>query len=278
MADADSRAEQVTYLNDETTELIENIDALLLSWMTSCGAKPALPPPLITAHDLDRMGYFQNFPHQANVVSMLRTDKGPFAVSELHGERLRPADLVVPSAACYGIYVQYADKVLSEPGLRTSRVACARTEDSYQRFRRLRAYYVREYVYLGTPHGAKSFVDDVTAWLRLLIAEIGLSATIEPAADSFFQPDSSKVLMQRLSNVKQEIVYRGDLAVSSINYHRNFFGQSYGIRLANGQHVHTACFGAGLERWTAMMLDHYSDSPQRAREALESLRAKLIPT
>ena len=276
MMDVGSLDEQVTYLDDETTELIEDIDDFLLSWMHRSGAKPALPPPLIATHDLDRMGYFRNFPHQANVVSVIRTDLGPLAATDLHGERLRPADFVVPSAACYGIYVQYADSVLGSPGLRTCRVACARTEDSYQRFRRLRAYYVREYVYLGTPEGAKSFVEDVAAWLGLLIAETGLPADIEPAADSFFEPDSSKALMQRLSNVKQEIVYRGDLAVSSINYHRNFFGQSYDIRLPDGQHVHTACFGAGLERWAAMMLDHYKGSTQRVREALESLRKKLV--
>lgn len=68
---------------------------------------------------------------------------------------------------------------------------------------------------------------------------------------------------------------RGELAVSSINYHRNFFDESYDIRLPDGQHVHTARFGAGLERWAAMLLDHCGGSPHDAREALESLRAKL---
>lgn len=275
MTDVSSRTEQVTYLTDEVAQLVESIDDFLLAWMHRSGAKPSLPPPLVSAQDLDRIHYFEDFPHQANVVSTLRTGDGPVESAHLHGERLHPADFVVPSAACYGIYVQYADSVFPTPGLRTSRVACARAEDNYERFRRLRAYYVRECVYIGTPDGAKSFVDDVVSWLDGLIATANLPASIEPATDSFFERDSPKALLERLSKAKQELIYRGDLAVSSVNYHRNYFGESYGIRLPDDQHVHTACFGAGLERWAAMFLDHCGGCVHEVGELVESLRATL---
>lgn len=274
MTEAFSPTDQVTYLTDEVAELIEDIDDFLLAWIRRSGARSALPPPLVAARDLDRIDYFHNFPHQANVVSTLRTGEGTVTSDQLSSERLQAADFVVPSAACYGIYVQYADSTFPEPGMRTCRVACARGEDTYERFRRLRAYYVREYVYLGTPDGAKSFVDDVVAWLATLIDESGLSAKMETATDSFFEQDSPKALLQRLSKVKQEMVYRDELAVSSVNYHRNFFGESYNIRLPSGDHIHTACFGAGLERWAAMMLDHCG-GPREAQKMLRSLRSKL---
>lgn len=277
MTDVATRAEQVTYVTDDEAHLIESIDGFLLDWMLRSGARQALPPPLVAARDLDRIRYFDNFPHQANVVSTLRTDDGVRS-ADLSGERLHPADFVLPSAACYGIYVQHADSVLAQPGLRTARVACARAENHYERFHRLRAYYVREYVYLGTPDGAKSFIEDVLSFLRRLIANAHLRATIESATDSFFQPDSAKALLERLSKAKQELVYTNGLAVSSVNYHRNFFGESYGIRLPDGQYVHTACFGAGLERWAAMFLDHCGGRTSEAEELVAALRAGLATT
>lgn len=274
MADALPRSEQITYLDDETTELVEDIDDFLLSWMRRSGARPALPPPLVSVADLERIEYFRNFPHLANVVSTVRTDDGPVDAADLRGERLNPADFAVPSAACYGIYVQYADSVLSGPCLRTARLACARAEDHYRPFRRMRAYYVREYVYLGTKEGARTFAEEAAAWLGAMAAEAGLPANLDSATDPFFEQDSSKEFLQRLSGTKKELLYRGELAVSSVNYHRNFFGKSYDIRLPDGEHVQTACFGAGLERWAAMLLDHCEGSVQDARALVESLRAK----
>lgn len=273
MTEIATRPDQVTYLDDETTLLVERIDELLLGWMTRSGAEPALPPPLVAVSDLERIDYFQNFPHQANVVSTVRTDDGPVAPDDLEGAQLNRADFVVPSAACYGMYVQYADSVLPGPALRTGRLACARAEDTYERFRRLRTYWVREYLYLGTADGAKGFVDDVVAWLRRLIEALELPATVESATDSFFDRDSSKALLEKISKAKQEIVYNEQLAVSSVNYHRNFFGESYDIRLPDGSHVHTACFGAGLERWAGMLLEHCG-SARAALELLDSLESR----
>lgn len=274
MTETATHSDQVTYLDDETTMLIERIDTFLLDWMTRSGAAPALPPPLIAVRDLERIDYFRNFPHQANVVSTVRTGDTPVTPDNLEGARLNRADFVVPSAACYGMYVQYADSVLPAPALRTGRLACARAEDTYERFHRLRAYWVREYLYLGTADGAKAFVDDVVAWLQRVLDALGLPASIEPATDSFFDPDSSKALLERISKAKQEIVYDGQLAVSSVNYHRNFFGESYDIRLPDGAHVHTACFGAGLERWAWMLLEHCG-SARRAVDLLNSLDSRL---
>lgn len=275
MTDATSGAKHLAHFTDEAAQLAESIDNLLLTWMLHAGARKALPPPLISARDLDRIKYFENFPHQANVVSTLRTNNGPADSTRLYGDQLLPADFVIPSAACYGIYVQHADSVLTEPALYTTRVACARAENTYETFRRLRAYYVREYVYLGTADGAKSFVDDTVSWLYRLIAAASLRATIEPATDAFFENNSAKALLQRLSKTKQELVYRGSLAVSSVNYHRNYFGESFNIRLPDRQPVYTACFGAGLERWVSMFLDRCGGRADEAEQLLRYLVPEL---
>jgi hypothetical protein len=50
--------------------------------------------------------------------------------------------------------------------------------------------------------------------------------------------------------VKHELVSERGVALASANFHRNFFGESCDIRLADtGEAASTACLGLGIERW-----------------------------
>jgi len=47
------------------------------------------------------------------------------------------------------------------------------------------------------------------------------------------------------------------LAIASFNDHETFFGEAYGIRLADGAPASTGCVAFGLERWLlAFLLAH----------------------
>jgi hypothetical protein len=82
----------VAYLDENTAELIDAIDELLVSWMTRAGARPLLLPPLLAAADLDWIGYFQQFAHQANVVTTLNVDDNSELISPaLRHHQLNPA-------------------------------------------------------------------------------------------------------------------------------------------------------------------------------------------
>ena len=106
--------------------------------------------------------------------------------------------------------------------------------------------------------------DAVTA----LCAELGLDVRLEVATDPFFDKNSGKAKMQRLFPVKEEFVV-GGLAIGSVNYHRNFFGERCGI-LAGEDTAHTSCLAFGLERWVHVLTDRFG-SADAAAAAVESL-------
>ena len=80
--------------------------------------------------------------------------------------------------------------------------------------------------------------------------------------------EGGKAKMQRLFPVKEEFVV-GGLAIGSVNYHRNFFGERCGI-LAGEDTAHTSCLAFGLERWVHVLTDRFG-SADAAAAAVESL-------
>jgi hypothetical protein len=73
--------------------------------------------------------------------------------------------------------------------------------------------------------------------------------------------------MQRLFPVKEEFVVDG-LAIGSVNYHRNFFGERCSIQ-AGADTAHTSCLAFGLERWLHTLTEKFG-STAAALSALES--------
>ena len=99
-----------------------------------------------------------------------------------------------------------------------------------------------------------------------LFAQLGIRADCEEANDPFFDSGSPVARLSALTPTKRELVFDGH-AVSSLNYHRNYFGEKFEIRL-NGEFAHTSCVAFGLERWISMLKDHFGDA-RRALAALE---------
>jgi hypothetical protein len=71
--------------------------------------------------------------------------------------------------------------------------------------------------------------------------------------------------------VKEEFVFGDSLAIASVNFHRNFFGERCAITLPDGGPAFTSCVAFGLERWLAALADHFGaqahDLPDRVRAA-----------
>jgi hypothetical protein len=83
----------------------------------------------------------------------------------------------------------------------------------------------------------------------------------QAATDPFFNPSSNpKYLAQRLDPVKTEMVYGGDLAIGSVNFHRNYFGETFAIE-RGGEPAFSGCVAFGLERWLYAFTDHFGPNP-----------------
>ena len=67
--------------------------------------------------------------------------------------------------------------------------------------------------------------------------------------------------------VKTEMVFSGELAIGSINSHRSFFGETFGISRGDSP-AFSGCVAFGLERWLYALLARFGPDPQRWPDAL----------
>jgi hypothetical protein len=100
------------------------------------------------------------------------------------------------------------------------------------------------------------------------MARIGLSTRVEVATDPFYQPQSSRALLQQLFPAKREFVYGESLAVASVNFHRNFFGERCRIRTKDGEPAFSGCVAFGLERWLHALLEIFGHDVAAIEQAL----------
>jgi len=243
--------------------LLRAIDATFLRLADSWQAQEYRFPFLMRCADLDTFDYYDNFPHLG--LSATRLDpgrladllkQGPRPVEEIPSEVMEPAVYALPSAACYAVYLHLAGTELPAEGtLRTTVGTCFRNEDRFQGLQRLLGFSMREIVCVGQEDTAKKHLLRAKDAVAGLCAELGLDFRLEVATDPFFDRNSGKAKMQRLFPVKEEFVVNG-LAIGSVNYHRNFFGERCGIRAGDAT-AHTSCLAFGLERWVHTLTEHF---------------------
>ena len=60
--------------------------------------------------------------------------------------------------------------------------------------------------------------------------------------------------------MKHELVFGGDLALASTNFHRDFFGETFDIA-RDGAPAFSGCAAFGLERWLHALLAIHGADP-----------------
>src|SRR5436305_3870707 len=123
------------------------LEGRFLAWAAEIGASPMLFPALIRADRLARLDYFRNFPHLAVVASRIRPDRleayaqggasAAVGLDGIPGGDLVDGRYVLPSAACYGIYLHLEDTVLAAPRYITTFATSCRNEETYAELPRL---------------------------------------------------------------------------------------------------------------------------------------------
>ncbi|MFF8267169.1 hypothetical protein ACF059_07215 [Streptomyces sp. NPDC016562] len=264
-------------LNGSQLRLLRAFDALVLRFAESWAAPEFRFPFLMRCKDLDTFDYYDNFPHLGLAATRLDPQRLGAHLAEtsrpvdrMPTEVMEPTAFALPSAACYSIYLDLAGSTLPAEGtLRTTVGTCFRNEDHYQGLQRLLGFSMREIVCIGPEEAAKSHLVRAKEAVTGLCAELGLDLKLEVATDPFFDKNGGKAKMQKLFPVKEEFTVNG-LAIGSVNYHRNFFGERCEIQ-AGGDTAHTSCLAFGLERWVHTLTERFG-SAEAAVSALESLR------
>jgi seryl-tRNA synthetase len=225
---------------------------------------------VLSVDDMNALGYARNFPHLTCVMCSLTEEELPAfsgGTTQLaRGAHMMHTDFALLPATCYKIYLSLRGRHLEAAQNVGCIAKCFRHEDKPLDTYRSINFTMKEFVHIGTADGAQAHLERGARRIDRIATRLGLKYEVETATDPFFDASSSVALMSRLMPTKREIVFEGH-AVSSMNYHRNYFGEKFDIRL-DGQPVHTSCVAFGIERWLAMLGERF-DSADMAAAALQ---------
>jgi hypothetical protein len=266
-------------LDPDSTALLNALDRLFAGWGREVGGEEVSPPPLFPITDLEKFDVYVNFPHLSLVAAVLRTE-GDIAPREgrFDTDQLQPSRLGLPTATCFGAYLYYEGHQVAADTVVTLVNRCFRGEDYFDGLRRLLSFRMREIVALGSYEHAQDILRVHVTRIEQLCRFLSLNVTTEAASDPFFQREGARARLHTLQAVKHEFVVDG-LAISSVNTHRNFFGERCNITLdgdPTGGFAYTSCVAFGLERWISVLLNRYG-SAQAALAAVERAAAELQP-
>lgn len=269
-------------MGPDAVRLRTALDDVFTAWAHAVGAQSVLFSPLTRVSDLARFDYFVNFPHLALAASPVHaTDRDGAAQlprhpapedTHLRADQLSGAGYLLPSAACYNAYLSLAGSRLDGPVTLTTTAQCFRREKRYEGLRRLHGFTMREIITVGEAHDAKAHLAAFKPLIQSLSDHLGLGLRTEVATDPFFDPDGSRALMQKLFPVKEEFLTDDEVAIASVNYHRNFFGERADLQV-NGAAAHTSCVAFGVERWLHALEARFRGDWGAALEAVRAFPA-----
>ncbi|TMR97080.1 aminoacyl--tRNA ligase-related protein [Nonomuraea basaltis] len=248
----------VVVLDSAEAEIFGALDARFLRIAEQLGARPIVGPAMLPAELLTRLDFFANFPHLALPVSGYAEE----VVARLAGKEqqaptpedaLEPTGCLLPTATCYGLLMMFRQQKLQTSRLLTAIGSCYRNEKVYDGLRRLRAFHMREVLYVGSKEGAVEHLRKAGDQVRDLATGLGIELDELPATDPFYLDEGSRALLSRMDPVKIEFVATDGTAIGSVNRHRNFFGERLGIE-HDGAPAYSSCLAFGVERWVHTLI------------------------
>ncbi|MEA3439621.1 MAG: hypothetical protein U9R58_05000 [Chloroflexota bacterium] len=268
-------------LGPMTSKLIDYFESLFLKLADSFDAAPYRFPTLIPAKSLERVDYFNAFPHSLTFVTHLREDLDTidqFAKQASCDDRGLTTSMdtfsqirsLLSPAVCYHLYFALADKPL--PGGKIAATAvgsCFRYESiNLSSLERLWDFTMREIIFVGSKNYVLENREIARQRMEPFFDEIGLAYRVESANDPFFIGEFRKqVAFQSAFQLKFEICAQlpfkdSTLAIGSYNYHQDFFGRHLNITLEDGSPAHTSCVAFGLERVVYAFLAQFGPEPE----------------
>lgn len=281
------------YGHGETFERIRiQVGSLVSALARANGAVSMTFPPVIPRRNLETTGYVGNFPHLVGSIfgfegseADARMQRERAAAHEDWSEFQTQTDLMLLPAACYPVYPAVAARGPLGPGgmfIDMGGTWVFRHEPSLDPARR-QSFRQHELVRIGER-------DDVIAWRSEwaqrgveLLRGLGLDARVENANDPFFGRHGRLLAAnQAAEELKWELLVPiagpEPTACASFNYHLDRFGETWGLKLADGSTAHTACTGFGQERIVVALLRAHGLDPERwPGEVRDRLDAAAAP-
>ena len=244
-------------------------------------------PPVMSRASLEKQGYLQSFPNLVGAVACLEGSERQIMASAAKDETggswtedLKPSDLVLSPAACYPVYPIAAERgVVPEQGYVFDVASdCFRREPS-KNLDRFQTFRMREYVRIGTPDQIQEFRQPWITRAQDIADAIGLRYKVDVANDPFFGRAGAMMAASQLQqSLKFELLIPilsedKPTACMSFNYHREHFGEVWGLHNRAGEVLHTGCVAFGMDRLAVALFTAHGaaikDWPQSVREELK---------
>ncbi len=254
-------------LNGEPLRLAHRLDAAFVALAAHRAPQEERHGPLLPVGVLERLGYFEAFPHLATFPSSWEPAEqqavasGPClgADGALSRKPMAGGREALLPAACYPCYLAHGGTALDSPLYLTTSATCFRRESGTAAGRRQSAFTMREHICVGDPGEVGEFLADLRERAHALASDLGLDVEWVPAADPFFRPRQGGALMQKVMPVKFELVWRG-LALASANLHQDHMGEAFGL-VRGGVPATSGCVAFGLERWLTALVEAHGTNP-----------------
>jgi seryl-tRNA synthetase len=247
------------------TELYEDLItrlSVLISSLREPETEVLRFPPVMSRYQLEKSGFLKSFPNLLGCVCALHGTEAEIRSAASRHETggdwtsaLTPADLILNPAACYPVYPIAAQQGAIGATGKLFDVACDcfRHEPS-PHLDRLQSFRMREYVCIGTPDVVNRFGERWIAEAKRFAESLGLAYEIAPASDPFFGRVGQVMAISQLQqSLKFELLVALPsesrlTACMSFNYHRDHFGQIWGLKDADDNVAHTGCVAFGMDR------------------------------
>ena len=244
-------------------------------------------PPVMSRKQLEKSGYLKSFPNLLGCVCALHGSEAAIREAvDRHDQggdwttSLSASDLVLSPAACYPLYpIVAARGKLPVGGVQFDIEADVFRHEPSMSLDRLQSFRMREFVRIGSPQEIVEFRDGWMARAPQIAEDLALPYTLDVANDPFFgRVGQVMAVSQRQQALKFELLIpyhakASPTACMSFNYHREHFGQVWGIRDEKLELAHTSCIAFGIDRLAvALFANHGVDLktwPAQTRAALQ---------
>lgn len=243
------------FFNEYFRNLAEKYNAIELDY-----------PPIWPVDLFREINYFNEFPQQ---VILTTTVKDSFEAKNRFSQRydrknsydtvsvddnMQDCRYGLEPAVCDTCYYALKNETNYENRIYTIYNKVFRNEYSKsESLDRLMSFSVRDIMFVGDRDFVlmtrQRLIEDIIDFLEY----INLDSKVETANDPFFTSSAIKNVFQYTSRLKYELLAKLNysesyLAVGSINFHLDFFGRAFNIRLLDGTHAYSGCIGIGFER------------------------------
>lgn len=232
-------------------------------------------PPVMSRRQLEKSGYLKSFPNLLGCVCALHGSEASIrSAVDRYDEggdwttSVTSSDLVLSPAACYPVYpIAAARGPMPAGGLQFDIEADVFRHEPSQSLDRLQSFRMREFVRIGSPQEILAFRESWMAKAPQLAADLSLPFNIDVANDPFFgRVGQIMAVSQRQQALKFEMLIpyypeASPTACMSFNYHREHFGQVWGIHDDAGELAHTSCVAFGIDRLAVALFANHGLDP-----------------